>query len=106
MIYHGDGPNDARDASFWVGADYVAWDCISSILKNFVIFQTFNLQKQFFLNRVLIYSSIFRMEMWDVKRKKREKESCKSLLFARFDAWCLHHDLSVVYQAQASFGVS
>ena len=42
------------------------------------------------------------MEMWDVKRKKKEKESCKSILFARFDAWCLHHDLSIVYQAQAS----
>ena len=34
----------------------------------------------------LCYFSIFRMEMWDVKRKKKEKESWKSVLFARFDA--------------------
>ena len=57
------------------GGDGDVGDCILRVLKNTGISQTFKLQKWFFPRDYFILLSI-------LKRKK--KESCKCVLFARF----------------------
>ena len=69
------------------------------------ISQAFKLQKKFFFQIEHFILQFFRMKMRDnaVKKGKNKVErKTKSELFARFVTWCLHHDLSIVYQAQAS----
>ena len=73
--------------------------------EKLVISQFFTLQKFFFFQKRVLYFIIFRKgntEWHYLKRKKKKRENCKSVLFAKSE----HHDVSIVCQAQASLGVS
>ena len=56
---------------------------------------------------IMVSTRQFRRKTTSISLFRKKIESSKSLLFARFAAWSLHHhDLLIVCQAQVSFGAS